>query len=120
MKKIKRIKRNKNVEDKRMDNLEKARKLRREMTERGEVLKQRNPMEVWEENKTSLRKSINAMCFDCNGGEHYRSRTKYCQIYDCPLWLVRPYAKGITQEDCENYVEREARRPEKEEETDEV
>ena len=89
--------------------LEKARlkrdENRRIALETGVELKRKNPMEAWEENRTSLRKSVNAKCYDCNAGELYKNRTRYCTIFDCPLWHVRPYSSGISKEDCLNYKE---------------
>lgn len=98
-------KRTKSTEDKKLSGLEAARARKAAIKEAGGTIKQRNPYEVWEDDKTSLRKSVNAMCFECNGGENYRARTKYCVIFSCPLWNVRPYSKGITEKDCNEYVE---------------
>ena len=56
----------------------------------------RNHKEKWEENKSSLRLSINAMCFDCFGGEvgdNVREEIKNCSARSCPLWNVRPHKK---------------------------
>jgi len=64
----------------------------------------RTPMQVYQENPTRT-KAINAMCYSCNGEENYVSRTRFCQIFDCPLWKFRPYSKGITQEQCNEYEE---------------
>lgn len=65
----------------------------------------RNPLEQWRDNPTSLRKSINAKCYECNGEENPTNRAKYCNIFDCPLWNVRPYSKGISKEQCEKWNE---------------
>lgn len=54
----------------------------------------KNPKEKWEDNKTSLRLSINAMCFGCMGGTQGDSATteiRNCTSHNCPLYLVRPY-----------------------------
>jgi len=51
----------------------------------------RTPVEVWQEDKTSLRKSINAKCFDCCCGDV--NEVKNCTVQVCPLWFVRPGAK---------------------------
>ena len=89
--------------------LEKARAARdanrKAALEAGIEIKRRNPREIWEEDKTSIRKSVNAKCFDCNGEELYKNRTRYCNVFDCPLWHVRPYSKGITKKDCLEYKE---------------
>ena len=74
--------------------LEKARQRRRELKEQGEKLTKKNPIEKWEENKTSLRACINANCFECVGGEHDpggRGRIRDCQIMNCKFHRVRPY-----------------------------
>ena len=97
------------VDTSNMSALEKARATRKAniqaALEAGIEIKRRNPREIWEEDKTSIRKSVNAKCFDCNGEELYKNRTRYCQMFDCPLWNVRPYSKGITKEDCLEYKE---------------
>lgn len=65
------------------------------------------PYEKWKqgENRFSIRKSVNAKCYDCVGGERYTSRIRFCAVFGCPLWFVRPYRKGITQEMCKAHVE---------------
>lgn len=55
---------------------------------------QKNPREKWELDKTSLRKSVNAQCFQCMGGckgDNAIKEIKECSSYDCSLWHVRPY-----------------------------
>lgn len=55
---------------------------------------QKNPLQKWEENKTSLRLSINANCYLCMGGCKGDSAVKdirECSSFNCPLWHVRPY-----------------------------
>lgn len=54
----------------------------------------KNPLEKWEEDKKSLRKSCNAMCWQCMGGDmgdNVRKEIKDCSSKDCALWHVRPY-----------------------------
>lgn len=51
--------------------------------------KQRNPTEQWEDNPTSLRKSINAYCYDCGGFNI--NEVRLCPAKKCPLWKIRPY-----------------------------
>ena len=60
------------------------------------------PYEKWMQgnNKFSIRKSVNAKCYDCVCGERYSTRIKYCTMFMCPLWYVRPYRKNVTQEMC--------------------
>ena len=57
----------------------------------GEVTKtkSRNPTEQWEDNPTSLRKSINAYCYDCGGFNI--NEVRLCPAKKCPLWKIRPY-----------------------------
>ena len=77
------------------DGLEKARKRLQEMKEQGVKVKIRNTRQIWEDNKTSLRKSINAMCWECMGGEgtpNVRQDVRDCKSEPiCPLWYVRPW-----------------------------
>lgn len=54
----------------------------------------KNPKQKWEENKTSVRKSVNYMCWQCFGGdegENVKKEIKECSSKDCALWHVRPY-----------------------------
>ena len=102
------IKRNKKIE--KTENTEKspldfARERKQEMLDQGIVFKHKTPIESLALNPTSLRKAINAMCYDCNGGELYHQRTRYCTIFTCPLWAVRPYSKKITKQQCLDHKE---------------
>ena len=90
---------------KRVEALARARAEKKLRSEQGEVDKRRNPMEVWEDDPLSMRKAINANCFDCIGAENYRNRIRYCSMFKCPFWGLRPYSKGITKEQCEKWVE---------------
>ena len=54
----------------------------------------KNPLEKWEEHKTSLRKSISAQCFLCMGGvdgDNVIKEIRECSSYSCTLREVRPY-----------------------------
>ena len=79
----------------------------RRKVEAGEIERPapKNPLEKAKENPTSLRFAVNAKCYECCAGENWRNRTRYCQIFSCPLWPVRPYGKGVTMEQCEAYTE---------------
>lgn len=91
-----------------VDHLTKAREAaikQRELRISQGLAANKTPMEKVADNPTSLRICVNAKCYDCNGRENYVNRTRYCQIFDCPLWTVRPYSKGITQEQCLEYEE---------------
>lgn len=85
--------------------LEAARAARKAKRDSGEADVRRNPEEVWLDDPTSLRKSINAKCYQCNGDENYRNRARYCIIFTCALWPNRPYGKGISKEQCTAYRE---------------
>lgn len=82
-----------------------ARAARQAKRDSGEADVRRNPEEVWLDDPASLRKSINAKCYQCNGDENYRNRARYCIIFTCALWPNRPYGKGITQDQCIEYRE---------------
>ncbi len=55
--------------------------------------KSKDPMEKFKEDQDnggkSLRKRINAKCFDCVCEQ--RTEITKCTIEECPLWDVRPY-----------------------------
>jgi len=51
------------------ERLEKARQVLATKRASGIKVTKRTPVEVWQEDKTSLRKSINAKCFDCCCGD---------------------------------------------------
>lgn len=71
------------------EKLEKARQARVAKAQAGIKLTKRTPIQIWEEDKLSLRKSINAKCFDCSNRQ--TEEVKNCSVTSCPLWLVRPY-----------------------------
>lgn len=85
--------------------LEIARQKKREMVAAGIADVRKNPLEKWQENKFSIRNSVNAKCYTCNGEENYRNRARFCNVFDCPLWHIRPYGKGITEQQCRDYRE---------------
>lgn len=98
--------------------LEMARAAKQARRDSGEIDSRRNPREVWESDKKSMRKAINANCFDCIGCENYIKRIRFCNIFTCPFWEIRPYSKGITIKQCEDWVE-EAKQTKEDSETDE-
>lgn len=54
----------------------------------------KTPLQKWEEDKMSLRKSISAQCWNCMGGDdgdNVKKEIKDCSSKSCTLWLVRPY-----------------------------
>ena len=55
---------------------------------------QKTPLEKWQKDKKSLRKSCNAMWYQCMGGEmgdNVKKEIKVCSSPDCALFEVRPY-----------------------------
>ena len=51
-------------------------------------------IQKWEEDKTSLRKSINSQCWNCMGGvdgDNVIGEIRKCSSKVCTLWHVRPY-----------------------------
>ncbi len=68
----------------------------REKVKSGEIIPTapKTPLEKWEEDKKSLRKSVSAFCYQCMGGDlgdNVKKEIKDCTSGDCPLYLVRPY-----------------------------
>jgi hypothetical protein len=56
---------------------------------RSSGIKLRTPIQIWDEDKVSLRKSINAKCWHCSNSQ--REEITYCTVTSCPLFFVRPY-----------------------------
>ena len=54
-------------------------------------LKLRNPMQIAFDNPRSLRKAVDALCWDCSG--QTKVEVRKCVVEDCPLWSHRPYTK---------------------------
>ena len=60
----------------------------------GVTTKVLTPIQRLELNPTSLRQSVNAMCYDCQGrgaDPGVIGRIRNCEIHSCPLFNVRPY-----------------------------
>lgn len=57
--------------------------------EKGLKTIKRNRLEMWEDNKFSLRKSVDAKCFDCSCQQV--EEVRHCTVTSCPLWYVRPF-----------------------------
>ncbi len=55
---------------------------------------QRTLSEAIQIDKPSLRSAISAKCHSCVGYEDTTDRIRYCTIWRCPLWRVRPYRKN--------------------------
>ncbi len=63
-----------------------------------------NPQERWETKKNSLRYSINAKCWDCQGAGYdpgTKERIRECEDDSCSLHEVRPYQKKQNVLICE-------------------
>ena len=71
---------------KRSEALKKARAIRKE--NQGNY-KRQDKMEKWQKNKTSLRASIDAKCYDCSN--YQKEEVRHCTVTSCPLWYVRPW-----------------------------
>ncbi len=58
--------------------------------------KKKTPTQKATANPKSLRCAVNAMCWDCVGGDSdpaSRWRIGNCPITNCPLYPLRPYKK---------------------------
>ena len=58
---------------------------------------------TFKDKPTSLRASVNAKCYQCVKADNYKSQIKYCCNFNCALWNVRPFKKGVTKEACLYY-----------------
>ena len=80
-----------------MNNLAHARAVFKAKLESGEVTRsdRLDPMQKAQQNPESLRKAVNAACYDCVGGSHtlnWREEVRNCPLQQkCPLWNVRQY-----------------------------
>lgn len=57
-------------------------------------LTKKNPIERLNEKPTSMRRAINAKCYDCVGGDGdqgWRQRVRKCFDNKCPLYNFRPF-----------------------------
>lgn len=54
-----------------------------------------NPLQKAEQNPTSLRFAVNAMCYQCMGavGNESKQDIRNCTSTKCPLHKLRPYQK---------------------------
>ena len=55
-----------------------------------------DPIERAKTEPKSLRRAINAKCYECQGEDadpSWQWRVGNCEIPDCPLWPHRPYQK---------------------------
>lgn len=96
---------NKLKQNKPVDKFAEGRKLYLAKIKSGEVeIVHLDPMEKSEANPKSMKYAIRAKCFDCNCGEAWVNRTRFCTIFGCPLWKVRPFRQNITEQMCRDYV----------------
>jgi hypothetical protein len=82
----------------RMTALDLARAKMAEMREQGIVIKKRDPYQIAAADPKSLRKAVNAKCWDCQGGgadPNTRQAVGQCGITDCSLWPVRPWQDAV-------------------------
>jgi hypothetical protein len=60
----------------------------------------RTPLEILADKPNSMRAVINAMCYDCQGGDHADTGWQWavgnCQLLTCPMWNFRPYKQLLT------------------------
>jgi hypothetical protein len=91
---------------------EKAQQARRARLESGEDVQvvRLNPIEKARQNPKSKSLAIRAMCYYCVGGEQAVQTIRHCTSRDCPLYPVRPYQVGSTEdaEELEPVAEAEA------------
>jgi hypothetical protein len=76
--------------------LEKARQARKEMQEAGIPVKVKNPLEKLADKPQSLRRAIDAKCYQCEGEDAdpaVKWRIGNCLCDDCALYMVRPYQR---------------------------
>jgi hypothetical protein len=59
----------------------------------------RTPLETLAHKPGSMRAGINAMCYDCQGGDHVDAGWQWavgnCQLLTCPMWNFRPYKHKV-------------------------
>ena len=83
-----------------LSGLDKARLKKNELKTLG-LLKRANPTQKAAADPRSLRKAITAFCYECAGGDGEpgaRSNVRNCTAPHCPLYRVRPWQKGDTEE----------------------
>ena len=67
-----------------------------ELRRKGELRGPRNPLEIHAADRLKLRGSVNAMCWQCfggDGGENHVVLIRDCSATDCALYHVRPYQR---------------------------
>ena len=66
------------------------------------LLKRLSPVEKAQADPRSLRKAINAFCYECMGGDGEpgaRDHVRNCTAPKCPLYPVRPWQPGTAADD---------------------
>lgn len=69
-------------------------KARQEAKEKGITFAKRNPLEKLQDNPTSRKLAIDAMCYTCVGAgadSGVRAAIRNCGVRKCPLYACRPY-----------------------------
>ncbi len=82
----------------RMTALDLARAKQSAMREQGIAVQRRDPYQIAAADPKSLRKAVNAKCWDCQGGgadPNTRQAVGQCGITDCSLWPVRPWQETV-------------------------
>lgn len=75
------------------ESLEKAREAKQAQAAQGTLVRL-DPVAKAKLNPKSLRRSVNAKCWDCCGAgadSGTRNAIGNCTVTRCPLWSVRPY-----------------------------
>jgi hypothetical protein len=77
-----------------------ARLAMRAKREAGEVVRHFNPDERLEQNPRSLRRAVNAMCWQCMGrASSWRADVRGCTATGCALYGFRPGVKTVKAPD---------------------
>ncbi len=79
------------MQEKQNKNLIKARENFRKMREAGITPERQDPLQKAKLDPTSLRKAVNAKCYDCSCGQP--NEIRLCPVVGCSLYPVRPYKK---------------------------
>lgn len=74
------------------DSLRKAQEVNKALRDAGVAIVRKNPNEKRLENPRSMRRAVDAMCYECMGmAPSYRNDIRDCTAPNCPLFALRPY-----------------------------